>query len=72
MSSSNVSSTNWLLISGIVSAVIALIVILYFVAKKRSGLNTSGMNGSGLNMAPPPSPSTNPLNSARPGNNKLI
>jgi hypothetical protein len=28
------------------------------------------MNGS--NMAPPPSPSINPLNSARPGNNKLI
>jgi hypothetical protein len=31
------------------------------------------MNGSsGLNMPPPPSPSTNPLNSARLGNNKLI
>lgn len=73
MSSSNVSSINWLLISGIVSSVIALIVIIYFVAKKRSGLNPSGMNGSsGLNMPPPPSPSTNPLNSARLGNNKLI
>jgi len=72
MSSSNVSSTNWLLISGIVSAVIALIVIIYFVAKKRSGLNPSGMNGSGLNMPPPPGPTTSSLNSARPGNNKLI
>jgi len=70
MSSSNVSSTNWLLISGIVSAVIALIVIIYFVAKKRSGLNPSGINGS--NMPPPPGPTTNSLNSARLGNNRGV
>jgi hypothetical protein len=54
MSSSNVSSTSgWLLISGILALTIVIAVVLYFVTKKRPGLNTPAAPGPNVSAPSP-------------------